>query len=44
MEKLSRQVGTSVAVLRDTYVHLALSASDWANIKTFGSRTVGSTG
>ena len=37
MEKLSRQVGTSVAVLRRTYVHYDLQAADWAHISDFGS-------
>ena len=37
MEKLSRQVGTSVAVLRKTYVHQAFDASDWSDIRSFGS-------
>jgi hypothetical protein len=30
MEKLSRQVGTSVAVLRKTYVHIDIDDKDWA--------------
>jgi integrase len=38
MEKLSRQVGTSVAVLRNTYVHHTLDAADFADIRSFGSR------
>jgi hypothetical protein len=37
MEKLSRQVGTSVGVLRTTYVHLVPTDEDWQNIKDFGS-------
>jgi integrase len=37
MEKLSRQVGTSVSVLRHTYVHQAFEASDWSDIHSFGS-------
>lgn len=37
MEKLSRQVGTSVAVLRSTYVHITLSAADWQHLKTMGA-------
>jgi integrase len=37
MEKLSRQVGTSVGVLRETYVHISLSSADWAHLKTMGS-------
>jgi integrase len=37
MEKLSRQVGTSVEVLRKTYVHLDFDDDDWAHIKTLGS-------
>lgn len=36
MEKLSRQVGTSVGVLRSTYVHIALSAADWEHLRTMG--------
>jgi integrase len=36
MVKLSRQVGTSVEVLRKTYVHVALDASDWDHIRSFG--------
>lgn len=39
LEKLSRLVGTSVAVLRDTYVHLDLSPDDWATLRNFGNRT-----
>jgi integrase len=38
MEKLSRQAGTSVAILRSTYVHISLSDSDWADIRAFGGR------
>jgi hypothetical protein len=38
MEKLSRQVGTSVQVLRGTYVYLSFSDSDWMAIRGFGSR------
>jgi integrase len=37
IEKLSRQVGTSVAVLRNTYVHHTLDADDFAEIRAFGS-------
>lgn len=37
MEKLSRQVGTSVGVLRKTYVHISLSSADWAHLKAMGS-------
>lgn len=37
MEKLSRQVGTSVSVLRSTYVHITLSAEDWQYLKTMGA-------
>ena len=37
MEKLSRQVGTSVTVLRRTYVHFNLDTADWAHIKTLGA-------
>jgi integrase len=39
MEKLSRQVGTSVSVLRSTYVHQVFDAADWSEIRSFGSRT-----
>jgi integrase len=38
MEKLSRQVGTSVDVLRRTYVHITLTPSDWTHLKTMGSQ------
>lgn len=38
MEKLSRQVGTSVSNLRETYVHLQLADADWAQIREFGIR------
>ena len=37
MEKLSRQVGASVSVLRSTYVHQAFNASDWSEVRAFGS-------
>lgn len=37
MEKLSRQVGTSVGNLRKTYVHHDLQDADWAHIKNFGA-------
>lgn len=37
MEKLSRQVGTSVQVLRSTYVHLVPTDDDWKNLRDFGS-------
>jgi integrase len=33
MEKLSRQVGASVGVLRKTYVHYRLGASDWDAVR-----------
>jgi hypothetical protein len=33
MERLSRQVGTSVAVLRRTYVHVEFSEADWEHIR-----------
>ena len=36
MEKLSRQVGTSVAILRETYVHINVSEDDWADLRAFG--------
>jgi hypothetical protein len=36
MEKLSRQVGTSVAVLHETYVHITIDEDDWAQLKKFG--------
>lgn len=39
MEKLSRQVGTSVNVPRKTYVHFNLDTADWAHIKTLGTQT-----
>lgn len=35
MIKLSRQVGASVEVLRRTYVHVALTEADWANLRGF---------
>jgi hypothetical protein len=34
---LSRQVGTSVAVLRETYVHIDISDADWAHLNDFGA-------
>lgn len=37
MEKLSRQVGTSVANLRKTYIHHDFSENDWEDIRGFGS-------
>jgi hypothetical protein len=37
MEKLSRQVGTSVDVLRKTYVRMTLSEADWAHLHTMGA-------
>jgi integrase len=37
VDKLSRQVGTSVAVLRKTYIHVQYDDADWLNIRTFGS-------
>jgi integrase len=36
MEKLSRQLGTSVAKLRATYVHIQYDDADWATIRNFG--------
>jgi integrase len=39
MERLSRQVGAAVAVLRKTYVHVLFSDADWEHIRTFGNRT-----
>jgi hypothetical protein len=36
IEKLSRQVGTSVQVLRATYVHFSLSEADWTHIRGLG--------
>jgi integrase len=36
MERLSRQVGTSVAVLRKTYVHVQFTEADWEHIHTLG--------
>jgi integrase len=38
MERLSRQVGTSVAVLRKTYVHVQFKEEHWEHIKNMGSR------
>ena len=38
MERLSRQVGTSVAVLRKTYVHVQFSDADWEHIRALGAR------
>jgi integrase len=37
IEKLSRQVGTSVGVLRKTYIHYDLDQHDWAHLKSFGA-------
>jgi integrase len=37
MEKLSRQVGTSVGVLRQTYVHLTIDDADWAHLRSMGA-------
>ena len=37
MEKLSRQVGTSVTVLRRATSHHSFDVSDWADIGSFGS-------
>ena len=37
MERLSRQVGTSVAVLRKTYVHVQFTDADWEHIRTLGN-------
>ena len=37
VEKLSRQVGTSVTVLRKTYIHYDLDQDDWAHLKAFGA-------
>jgi integrase len=39
MERLSRQVGTSVTVLRKTYVHARFSDADWEHIRTLGARS-----
>ena len=36
MQKLSRQVGTSVEVLRQTYVHVDLTTADWDHIRAMG--------
>jgi hypothetical protein len=36
MEKLSRQVGTSVGVLRETYVHIDIDDADWPHLNDFG--------
>jgi len=38
MEMLRRQVGTSVEVLRRTYVHITLNETDWLQIRNFGAR------
>jgi integrase len=38
MTKLSRQVGTSVAKLRSTYVHVQYTDDDWASLRAFGQR------
>ncbi|MEP6909452.1 MAG: hypothetical protein ABI896_03350 [Actinomycetota bacterium] len=38
--KLARQVGTSVAVLRTTYVHIDLTDEDWAHLGSFGDRAL----
>jgi hypothetical protein len=38
MERLSRQVGTSVAVLRQTYVRVHFTDADWEHIRTLGTR------
>jgi integrase len=37
LEKLSRQVGASVEVLRKTYVHVQFSDSDFAAVRSFGA-------
>ncbi len=39
MTKLSRQVGTSVAKLRSTYVHMQYTDDDWASLRAFGQRS-----
>jgi integrase len=39
MEKLSRQVGTSVAKLRAAYVHVRYEDADWAHIRSLGRRS-----
>ena len=39
MEKLSRQLGTSVAKLRAAYVHVRYEDADWAHIRNFGNPT-----
>jgi hypothetical protein len=38
LERLSRQVGTSVAVLRATYVHVQFTDADWEHIRELGAR------
>jgi integrase len=38
LELLSRQVGTSVEVLRKTYIHVDARASDWAYLRAMGQR------
>lgn len=37
VEKLSRQVGTSPSVLRQTYIHHSVTEADWQEIKAFGT-------
>jgi integrase len=39
MDKLSRQLGTSVAKLRAAYVHVRYEDADWAHIRNFGGKT-----
>jgi hypothetical protein len=38
MERLSRQVGTSVAVLRQTYVHVQFTDAAREHVRTLGGR------
>ena len=36
LERLSRQVGTSVSVLRNTYLHVDFKDADWEHIRRLG--------
>lgn len=38
MTRLSRQIGTSVGVLRSTYVHLHFTPDQWDDVRSFGRR------
>ena len=37
MKKLSHQVGATVTVLRETYVHIVIDDADWDQIRDFGA-------